>query len=58
VPTLQQDPFEADGLKGFSERYRKGETTSEEVTRAYLERIRILDPRLQVFEHGAVILPP
>jgi aspartyl-tRNA(Asn)/glutamyl-tRNA(Gln) amidotransferase subunit A len=54
MTALPQDPFEAGGLKGFAERYRKGETTSEEVTRgAYLERIRILDPGLQAFEHVA-----
>ena len=53
MTTLPADPFEPGGIAAFGERYRKGETTSEEATKAYLERIRILDPKLQAYEHVA-----
>ena len=47
------DPFERGGIAAFARGYRKGETTSEEVTGIYLERIRLLDSRLQSYEYVA-----
>jgi aspartyl-tRNA(Asn)/glutamyl-tRNA(Gln) amidotransferase subunit A len=50
---LPSDPFEPGGVAGFFEKYRKGEITSEEATKAYLDRIEILDPKLQAYEYIA-----
>ncbi|MSO54488.1 MAG: amidase [Rhodospirillales bacterium] len=49
MATLPPDPL-ADGIARFGERLRRGETTSEAVTRAYFERIRRLEPKLGCFD--------
>jgi aspartyl-tRNA(Asn)/glutamyl-tRNA(Gln) amidotransferase subunit A len=53
MATLPADPFEQGGIARFAERLRKGEISSEEATKAFLERIEILDPKLQAFEYVA-----
>ncbi|MBL0406529.1 amidase [Microvirga aerilata] len=50
---LEQDPLGQGGLSGFARRFRAGEITSEQATRAYLSRIEALDPRLGAFQHVA-----
>jgi aspartyl-tRNA(Asn)/glutamyl-tRNA(Gln) amidotransferase subunit A len=50
VSALADDPFHPDGIAGFASRLRRGETTAEAVTRAYLARIEALDPHLGAFE--------
>lgn len=49
---LPEDPI-ADGLAHFGERLRRGETTVEATTRAYLDRIAALDGLLGAFQHVA-----
>lgn len=53
MAVLPADPLEPGGIARFGERLRKGTVTSEEVTQAYLERIEVLDPKLQAFEYVA-----
>ncbi|MEX2542019.1 MAG: amidase [Trueperaceae bacterium] len=53
ISELPPDPLEAGGLGEFARSYRRGETTSEAITRSYLDRIRLLDGRLGAFEHVA-----
>ncbi|MDP6788418.1 MAG: hypothetical protein QGI13_14965 [Rhodospirillales bacterium] len=48
LPTLPPDPCEPGGIAGFAERLRAGATTAEAATEAYLDRIEILEPRLEV----------
>ena len=50
---LPTDPFEPSGIMGFAERLRRGETTAEAATSAYLARIETLDPWLGAFEYVA-----
>jgi aspartyl-tRNA(Asn)/glutamyl-tRNA(Gln) amidotransferase subunit A len=50
VSVLPDDPFHPDGIAGFASRLRRGETTAEAVTGAYLARIEALDPHLRAFE--------
>src|ERR671912_522721 len=50
---LEQDPLGQGGLSDFARRFRSGEISSEEVTRTYLSRIEVLDPRLGAFQHVA-----
>ena len=52
--TLTDDPIWPGGIKGFGERLRRNEITAKAVTRAYLERIELLEPRLGAFEYVAV----
>ncbi len=54
--TLPADPLIDGGLGTFARRFRAGEITSEEATRAYLTRIEALDPRLNAMEHVAAEL--
>jgi aspartyl-tRNA(Asn)/glutamyl-tRNA(Gln) amidotransferase subunit A len=53
VKTLPADPLERIGLAEFGSRLRSGATTSESATRAYLDRIAALQPRLDAFVHVA-----
>ena len=48
--TLPPDPFEPGGIAGFGARLRNGEISAEAATRAYLDRIATLDPRLGAYE--------
>ncbi|WP_366552818.1 amidase [Aquibaculum sediminis] len=50
---LPTDPILPLGLTGFAETFRRGEITSEEVTRAYLGRIAVLDRKLGAYEYVA-----
>ena len=50
---LPPDPLQSGGIQGFAKRFRSGQTASEAVTSAYLERIEALDPRLGAYEHVA-----
>ena len=54
MANLSPDPLDDGGIAGFGERLRDGKTTAEAATRAYLERIEALEPRLGVFEFVAV----
>lgn len=47
---LPQDPFVNGGLQQFYHDFRNRLISSEQVTKTYLERIRILDPKLQAFD--------
>ena len=53
MATIPTDPFEPGGITRFAKRFRKGEISSEEATRAYLDRIKALDSKLQAFEYVA-----
>lgn len=53
VPMLVPDPLGAEGLTAFASRLRAGELSAEDVTRAYLARIELLNPKLDAFEHVA-----
>lgn len=53
MKSLPDDPIAPLGLEGFAESFRKGEITSEAATRAYLERIALLDPKLGAYQHVA-----
>jgi aspartyl-tRNA(Asn)/glutamyl-tRNA(Gln) amidotransferase subunit A len=50
---LTPDPLAADDIAGYGDRLRRGETTAEATTEAYLERIAALDPKLGAFEYVA-----
>ena len=41
------------GIAAFAVALRNGEITSEAVTKAYLDRIAILDPKLGAYQHVA-----
>ena len=47
---LVPDPIADGGIAGFGRRLRGGETTAEAATRAYLDRIAALNPRLDAYE--------
>ncbi|MFA7668326.1 MAG: amidase [Burkholderiaceae bacterium] len=47
------DPLSSIGLEGFVQAFRAGTVTSEQVTRAYLDRIEALDGKLGAFQHVA-----
>ena len=51
--TLPPDPLDPDGIKGFGERLRRGQTTALAATDAYLARIEALEPALGAHEHVA-----
>ena len=51
MKTIPADPFEAGGISGFGARLRKGDTTIEAATSAYLARIEALDSRLGAYQH-------
>ena len=53
MKTLPADPFVRGGIATFAERLRLGEITAEAAASAYIERIEVLEPRLQAFEHIA-----
>ena len=53
MANLPPDPLADQGIAGFGERLRGGKTTAEAATRAYLDRIEVLEPRLGVFEYVA-----
>ncbi len=49
---LPPDPVAAvGGIAAFGRRLRRGDMTAESATRAYLERIALLDGKLQAYEH-------
>lgn len=48
---LPADPIAPIGLDGFAERFRSGDITSEDATRAYLKRIELLDGKLGAYQH-------
>lgn len=50
---LPADPVAAIGLAGYGAKLRDGTITAEAATLAYLERIALLDGRLQAFVHVA-----
>ena len=54
MTSLPPDPLADIGIAGFGERLRSGKTTAEDTTRAYLDRIEALEPRLGAFEYVAV----
>ncbi|UQG60855.1 amidase [Marinobacter sp. M3C] len=47
---IPSDPIAPIGLEGFAKSMRQGKITSEQVVKAYLERIELLDPLLGAFE--------
>lgn len=53
MTSLSPDPLEPGGVARFGERLRRGEITSEAATRAYLDRIDVLDPKLGAFQYLA-----
>jgi Asp-tRNA(Asn)/Glu-tRNA(Gln) amidotransferase A subunit family amidase len=50
---LEDDPLAQGGLSDFARRFRAGEISSEQATRAYLSRIAVLDPRLGAFQQAS-----
>ena len=50
ITTLPPDPIERGGFAEYGRRLRSGETSAEAATRAYLDRIEALDPRLGAYE--------
>ncbi|MCZ6636830.1 MAG: amidase [Alphaproteobacteria bacterium] len=53
MTALPPDPLEDGGIAEYGQRLRSGDITAEAVTRAYLDRIGRLDPRLGAFEYVA-----
>jgi aspartyl-tRNA(Asn)/glutamyl-tRNA(Gln) amidotransferase subunit A len=53
MSAIPPDPLEPGGIAGFGERLRRGHITAVAATRAYLDRIDTLEPRLGAFEHVA-----
>ena len=53
MKSLPADPLGGIALEEFGLRLRRGETTSESATRAYLERGALLEPRVGAFVHVA-----
>ena len=51
--SLPADPLEGISIAEFGRLYRSGALSSENLTRAYLARIEVLDPRLRAYEHVA-----
>ncbi|MBM3542225.1 MAG: amidase, partial [Alphaproteobacteria bacterium] len=47
---LPPDPLKGGGLRGYARELRAGAITAEAATRAYLERIAALDPKIQSYE--------
>jgi aspartyl-tRNA(Asn)/glutamyl-tRNA(Gln) amidotransferase subunit A len=50
---LEDEPLGQGGLSDFARRFRTGEISSEQATKAYLSRIEALDPGLGAFQHVA-----
>lgn len=48
--SIPSDPIAPIGLEGFAKAMRQGKLTSEQVVKAYLKRIELLDPLLGAFE--------
>ena len=46
---LPTDPLDGISISKFAERFRRGETSSEATTTAYLKRITALDPKIGAF---------
>ena len=53
MTSCPQDPLARGGVAGFAADLRAGRTTSAAATRAFLDRIEALDPRLGSFQHVA-----
>jgi aspartyl-tRNA(Asn)/glutamyl-tRNA(Gln) amidotransferase subunit A len=53
VTALPADPLASGGIEGYARRLRRGEITVEAATRAYLDRIAALDPKLGAYQHVA-----
>lgn len=53
MTSLPADPLAEGGIAAFAVALRNGEITSEAVTKAYLDRIAILDPKLGAYQHVA-----
>jgi aspartyl-tRNA(Asn)/glutamyl-tRNA(Gln) amidotransferase subunit A len=53
VSPLPADPLAAGGIAGYGRRLRRGDTTAEAATAAYLERIAALEPKLGAYQHVA-----
>ena len=53
MSSLPEDPIAKGGIEDFARRLRAGETTAEKATRAYIDRIDLLDGRLGAFQHVA-----
>ena len=51
--SLPDDPLYPGGIGAYGARLRRGETTARAATRAYLDRIALLDPRIGAYEHVA-----
>lgn len=49
--TTVENPLQGIDIKKFYERFRDGKISSEEITKAYLERIKVLDKKLCAFEY-------
>jgi aspartyl-tRNA(Asn)/glutamyl-tRNA(Gln) amidotransferase subunit A len=53
MSTLPLDPLASGGIGGYARRLRRGATTAEAATEAYLVRISRLDPKLGAYQHVA-----
>lgn len=53
MKTLPQDPIQHTGIAQFGIHLRRGDISSEAVTRQYLERIAALNPKLAAYVHVA-----
>jgi aspartyl-tRNA(Asn)/glutamyl-tRNA(Gln) amidotransferase subunit A len=53
MTSLPDDPTGVRGIRALAQDIRTGKCTAEGVTRAYLDRIALLDPALGAFEHVA-----
>ncbi|MSO54518.1 MAG: amidase [Rhodospirillales bacterium] len=49
--SLPVDPLATGGLRDFAQAFRDGRITAEAATKAYLDRIAILDPKLGAYQH-------
>jgi aspartyl-tRNA(Asn)/glutamyl-tRNA(Gln) amidotransferase subunit A len=53
MANLTPDPLENGGIAAYAQDLRAGKTTAAKATRAYLDRIEALNPRLQAYQHVA-----
>jgi aspartyl-tRNA(Asn)/glutamyl-tRNA(Gln) amidotransferase subunit A len=53
VTTLPADPLASGSIAAYARRLRQGEITVAAATRAYLDRIAALDPKLGAYQHVA-----
>lgn len=53
MPNTPENPLQHRSLNDFYQKFRQGVLSSEELTRAYLQRIEALDPSLDAYEYVA-----